>query len=112
MTKAGENKSPHKSNDEKSYHKDLQTHLFKFEHALDAYTKSNGDEKARLKTVMDTHLEIIRPDVSEITTKSIHKLGEKLAKDYHLYVAFHSDENFAALKQDIQTLRECNQIEE
>ncbi len=60
---------------------------------------------------MDRHLEFIEPDVSEIKTKEMHKWAVKLAKDYHLYVAFNSEENFAALKQDIQTLRECNQIE-
>jgi hypothetical protein len=110
MTKIGENNTPSNSPNAKFYHKDLSTHLMKFEMALGLYIKSQGDEKTRLKSVMDSHLTLIQSAVSEIMTESIHKYAAKLTKDYHDYLAFHSDEHFAAVKQDLQTIRECNEI--
>lgn len=110
MTKIGENNTPSNSPDTKFYHKDLSTHLMKFEKALGSYTTSKGDEKTRLKSVMDGHLTLIQSAASEIMTESIHKYSAKLTKDYHNYLAFNSDEHFAAVKQDLQTIRECNEI--
>lgn len=110
MTKVGENNTPSNSPDSKFYHKDLGTHIMKFEKALGSYTSSRGDEKTRLKSVMDGHLTLIQSAASEIMTQNIHKLSAKLTKDYHEYIAFNSSEHFAALKQDLQTIRECNEI--
>ncbi|HEV7736977.1 MAG TPA: hypothetical protein VGO47_06340, partial [Chlamydiales bacterium] len=110
MTKIGENNHPSNSPNSKFYHKDLETHLLKFEKALGSYTKSQGDERTRLQSVMDDHLTLIQSAASEIMTQSIHKFTDKLTKDYHDYLAFNSDEHFAAVKQDLQTIRECNEI--
>src|SRR5688572_20496225 len=110
MTKIGENNTPSNSPNSKYYHKDLGAHIMKFEKAFGSYTTSQGDEKTRLKSVMDGHLTLIQSAASEIMTQSIHKFTAKLTKDYHDYLTFNSDEHFAAVKQDLQTIRECNEI--
>ncbi len=110
MTKMGEDKNPPKRTTPELYHADLEHHIIKFASALAHYTKTKNGEKERHKALMDSHLVIILADTREIPTREMHKWGEKLAKDYRDYIAFNSAENYAAVEQDLQTLRECNQI--
>jgi hypothetical protein len=110
MTKIGENDNPPKIAKLENYQKDLAKNALKFESALSAYTTSTGDEKARLKTLMDGQLQLIQSAVNEIKTKGMSKQSDKLATDYKNYMNFNSDENFAAVEQDLQTLREMGQI--
>ena len=110
MTKVGDSNTPPKMATEEMYHKQLDANMLKFANALASYSASRGDEKVRFKGMMDTHLELIQSSINEIKTKEIHKQGEKLTKDYQLYIHLNSDENFAAVEQDLQTLREYNQI--
>lgn len=93
---------------EEMYHRDLEKHAAQFERVLQEYTKSQGDEKSRLKSTLDQHLDLIKASASEVTTRNMHKQTQKFAKSYHDYVHFDSDENFAALEQDLETLRENN----
>jgi len=92
------------------YHKDLVKHALKFEAAVNAHKESRGDEEIRLKAVMEDHLQQIQAATNEIQTKEMHKQSVKLAKSTHEYFNYKSDENFAAVEQDLQTLMEYNQI--
>ena len=110
MTKVGENDAP-KPKIQSSYHKDLDANVLKFANALSIYFSSNTfDDKERLKGVMNQQLQLIQSSINEIKTKEIYKQGQKLAKDYDQYIDDGSEENFAALEQDLQTLREYNNI--
>lgn len=108
MTKVGDNNLPHKKPNAASYHADVQKNLNHLQSALDAYTKATGADKERLKANMDAHLALLQSSAKEIPTKDMHKLAEKLAKDYGNYMYYPSAEHFAALRQDLETLGECN----
>ena len=111
MTKVGEGDRAPKMPTQKTYHRDLEHSALKFENALEAFAQSkNGEDKTRLKAVMDEQLQLIQQAVNEIKIKQIHKQGEKVVKDYNQYIQNSTEEHFAALEHDIQTLRDYNQI--
>jgi hypothetical protein len=110
MTKVGDNNLPPKTPNIASYHADLQKNLGKFGAALKEHTTASGTDKERLKNVMDAHLALLQTAAKEIPIRDMHKMTEKLAKDYHDYLHYPSAEHFAALRQDIETLGECNQV--
>lgn len=110
MTKAGEGKLPPKVPDLKKYHQELETHARKFEQALQEYLNASPADKHRLKAVMDNHLLLIQQSVKEITRAGVHKEEFKLEVSYRHFLNGHSEENFAALEQDLETLRNYNQL--
>lgn len=112
MTKVGEDKFPHKVPTKASYRQEVDERTLRFDRALTEYTSTPREKRERLKSDMDTQLQLIQAAANEIKMKGMHKLSEKLALSYKDYIHFNSEENFAALKQDIQTLREANQIDE
>jgi len=110
MTKAGEGKLPPKTPDLKKYHQELEVHARKFEHALQGYLNASAADKPRLKAVMDTHLQLIQQVTKEITRAGVHKEESKLESSYRQFLNGHSAESIAAIEQDLETLRNYNQL--
>ncbi len=110
MSKVGDEENSPKTPNVQSYHKDLENSTLKFENALMSYQNASSDEKTHLKTVMDSQLQLIQASIREIQRAGVAKQGEKVATDYNKYLSDGSEENFAALEHDLQTLREYNQL--
>jgi uncharacterized protein YicC (UPF0701 family) len=85
----------------------LQRNTAKFENALASYQVARSpEEKARLKAIMDTQLQLINAAVKELKLGGIYKQEAQVESDYNKYIASGSDEDKTALQQDLHTLRE------
>lgn len=110
MTKVGDGKTPPKVPTVADAHKNLDQAALKFENALISYQSSGGDDKTRLKQIMDQQLALIQAAIREIQRAGVATQGQKVASDYQKYMSNGSVENYAALEQDIETLREYNRL--
>jgi hypothetical protein len=91
-------------------HKDLNQATLKFQNALAVYDTATGDDKVRLKSMMDDQLKLIQASIQEIKKAGMAKQGQKVSTDYQNYLKANTTEHFDALEHDIQTLRDYNQI--
>ncbi len=87
----------------------LAMNTVKFEKALTGYRTSMQDqERIRCKAIMDDQIGLIKQGVAELRRKGIHKQEVKVEEDYKQFTMTGSEESYAALKHDIQTLRDYN----
>lgn len=112
MTKIGDGKDWPKEEGIQQYHRDIDQSTNKFISALEVYhgSTATGNEKEHLKMIMDQQLEIIRTAVGELKRAGIYKQEVKVENDYKNYMSNGTDKNFSVLEQDIQTLREYNEL--
>ncbi|HEX2583176.1 MAG TPA: hypothetical protein VHL30_03575 [Chlamydiales bacterium] len=111
MTKIGDNDLPPKVETKEKVHQDLEASALKFENALQVYrTNATPEEKTRLKAIMDTQLALIKQAVDEIKLKGMNKQELKVEDSYKKFTTTGSDESYAALENDLQTLRDYNKI--
>jgi len=110
MTKVGENNLPPKQNTEETIRKSIETSALRFENALASYQNTtDANDRIRLKGVMDDSLKLINQAISGIKQQTgMGKQQEKVQGDYKKFIASGSDQDFAALEHDIQTLRDYN----
>jgi len=107
MTKVGEdNNLPPKIETKEKNLKNLELSLFKFEEALEGYRNGSQEKQNHMKKIMDSQLGLINHSSSEILRQGVHKQEVKVEKDYRAFLENGSDESYAALKHDIQTLRD------
>lgn len=110
MTKIGEGKDiPHEATD-KLHHKEVEANAAKFLNALESYDRAGGEDKTRLKAVMDNTLALMNAAVKEIKQAGIYKQGAKVDKDYQTYISSPTPENLEALEEDLTTLRDYNKL--
>ena len=111
MTKVGENNLPPKVPGKETARQNLELSAAKFENALQSYRGDpTGEEKERLKAIMDEQLGLIKQAVDEIKLKGLHKQEGKVESDYKAFISSESEESYAALEHDVQTLRDYNNI--
>jgi hypothetical protein len=107
MTKVGENNLPPRVETKEHNQKKLEVSLLKFEEGLEKYkTSRSNEEQVHIKGIMDGQLGLIKQSSSEILRQGVHKQEVKVEKNYHSFLETGSDESYAALKHDIQTLRD------
>jgi len=108
MTKVGET-NPSPKGPKELAHKNLEESALKFENALRKYREDpSSEEKRHLKGVMDAQLGLIKQAAAEISVSGLHKQEAKVESDYKHFMSIGSDESYAALEHDIQTLRDYN----
>ena len=111
MTKIGEGDLSPTPPTAAAYQKELDTSSEKFLTALDQYNQSkSSDEQKHLKGIMDQQMGLIQAALKELNQKGIHKEGSKVVKDYVEYKEEESQENYMCLRNDLETLREHNQV--
>lgn len=110
MTKVGEGKTPPEEPTSLRYHRALEASAEKFLNALESYRIADGEEKARLKAIMNQQLELIRASVNELKRAGIYKQEVKVENDFNTYMTNESAENLAALEHDLSTLRGYNEL--
>ncbi|MBS0625940.1 MAG: hypothetical protein JSS32_07815 [Verrucomicrobia bacterium] len=109
MSKVGEGLGPQEAN-QQIYHKDIEKSAVKFDEALTGYQLADPEEKARLRAFMDDQLNVINAAVREIKRGGLYKQNVKVENDYKQFIETESSESYSALKHDIQTLREYNNL--
>ncbi len=112
MTKVGEGKDWPNEPGIDAYHKEINVSADKFITALGAYQNNSATtpEKEQFRAIMDQNLAIIRSAVAELKRAGIYKQEVKVENDYAAYIKDNSLENLSALEQDLQTLKEYNQL--
>ncbi len=111
MTKVGENNLPPKIETKSMVHENLKANATKFENALHIYrTNATPEEKTRLKAIMDEQLGLIKQSVDEIKLKGMHTQEVKVEDSYKAFTTTGSEESYAALEHDMQTLLDYNKI--
>lgn len=110
MTKIGEGRTPPEEPSPEMYHRQLDRSSLKFLRTLEKYQNSSGEEKERLKSIMDQQLKIIQSAVNELKRAGISKQEVKFENVYRAYLDDESPSNFAALEHDLFTLREYNEL--
>lgn len=113
MTKIGEGGEIPQKPILQQAHDDIETSSLKFLSALGAYENDHslsGEDKERLKDVMDQNLEVIRSSITELKRAGIYKQEVKVENDYKDYMSKGDSESYAALEHNVQTLRDYNQL--
>lgn len=109
MTKIGEGSQPGAANMQ-AYRKDIEKSTHKFDQALNDYQTADGEDKARLKAFMEEQLNLINSAVQEIKRGGMYKQDVQLESDYKQFMETGSPESFSAVKHDIKTLQEYNNL--
>lgn len=108
MNKVGEGKNHAKELTDKEYHKSLEHNCLHFLTALRNYPKENAENRKRLVSVMDQHLQLIVAAVPEIKRSGISKEAVQVERAYKAYIKDSTLENYAAIEHAVMTLREYN----
>lgn len=110
MTKIGEGKELPEESPVERAHKDVEYNASRFLNALESYKGSNYEDRARLKSVMDESLGLIKAAITEIRQSGIYNQEIKVENDYKAFIQSSTPENTSALEEDIGILRDYNRI--
>jgi len=105
MTKVGEGDLPQESTVE-NYQRQLDRNLSKFSETLEKYNQvDNLKEHERFKALMHEQMQLIQSALSALHQPGVHRMSNQVEKDYTNFLDQATEEHYARLQSDIETLR-------
>jgi len=84
-----------------------QKNLEKFEeHLISYHSEQNHEKRDTLERYLDDTLLVIKADLEIIGKRGTHKEIGQIVKEYEAFKQSNSDNDYAALGQDLQTVKQ------